>query len=58
MIRALILFRLPESEWFEINGVTYKYKYRDDKDVIDGLEYTYSVVAYDMGRASFRSSVQ
>ena len=31
-----------------INGDTMKYRFID-KNVIDGLEYTYSVVAYDMG---------
>ena len=46
---GLDIIRLPESEWFEIDGITYKYKYRDDTGVVDGLEYTYSVVSYDMG---------
>ena len=31
-----------------INGDTMTYLYTD-KNVVDGLEYTYSVVAYDMG---------
>ena len=46
---GLDIIRLPESDWLEIDGVTYKYRFRDVGDVIDGLEYTYSVVAYDMG---------
>tara|TARA_B100000941_G_scaffold179188_1_gene128437 strand:+ start:94 stop:714 length:621 start_codon:yes stop_codon:yes gene_type:complete len=39
---------MVEEDWKVVNGITYKYKYIDD-NVVDGLEYTYSVVAYDMG---------
>ena len=39
---------LPEAEWKVVNSDTFKYMY-EDRDVIDGLEYTYSIVAYDMG---------
>ena len=46
---GLDIIRLPESDWFEIDGVIYKYRFRDNRDVIDGIEYTYSVVSYDMG---------
>ena len=46
---GLDMIRLPESDWIEVDGVIYKYKFRDDVDVVDGLEYTYSVVSYDMG---------
>jgi hypothetical protein len=42
------MIRLDESEWREIDGVTYKYLFIDD-NVVDGIEYTYSIVAYDMG---------
>ena len=38
--------RLPEP--VVVNGDTMHYMYKD-KNVVDGLEYTYSVVAYDMG---------
>ena len=42
------MIRLNESEYKEIDGVIYKYLFIDE-DVTDGLEYTYSIVAYDMG---------
>ena len=45
---GLDIIRLDESEWKIIDGITYKYMFLDD-DVTDGIEYTYSVVAYDMG---------
>lgn len=45
---GLDIIRMVEEDWKVVNGITYKYKYIDD-NVIDGLEYTYSVVAYDMG---------
>ena len=45
---GLDLIRLEESQWKEIDGVIYKYLFIDE-NVIDGLEYTYSIVAYDMG---------
>ena len=31
-----------------MDGITYKYMFLDE-DVVDGIEYTYSVVSYDMG---------
>jgi hypothetical protein len=42
------MVRLNESEWKVMDGVTYKYMFVD-RNVVDGLEYTYSIVAYDMG---------
>jgi hypothetical protein len=42
------MIRLDQSDWREEDGVTYKYLFIDN-DVIDGIEYTYSIVAYDMG---------
>ena len=45
---GLDMVRMEESDWKTIDGVTYKYRFVD-KNVIDGLEYTYSIVAYDMG---------
>ena len=45
---GLDVIRLDESEWKEVNGKTYKYMFVD-KEVVDGIEYTYSVVSYDMG---------
>ena len=45
---GLEIVKLEESEWKVVKGVTYKYTFVDE-NVIDGLEYTYSVVAYDMG---------
>jgi len=43
---GLDVVRLPEP--YVVDGDTFQYVFEDD-DVIDGLEYTYSVVAYDMG---------
>ena len=45
---GLDMVRMEESDWKTIDGVTYKYRFVD-KNVIDGIEYTYSIVAYDMG---------
>jgi hypothetical protein len=45
---GLEMVRLNESEWKVLDGVTYKYMFVD-RNVVDGLEYTYSIVAYDMG---------
>ena len=45
---GLEMVRLNESEWKVMDGVTYKYMFVD-RNVVDGLEYTYSIVAYDMG---------
>ena len=45
---GLEIIRLVESEWRIKDGVTYKYMFKDE-NVIDGMEYTYSIVAYDMG---------
>ncbi len=45
---GLEIIRLDESDWRTIDGITYKYMYKD-QNVIDGMEYTYSIVAYDMG---------
>ena len=45
---GLDIVRLDESDWKEVDGKTYKYMFIDE-DVIDGIEYTYSVVSYDMG---------
>ncbi len=45
---GLDIIRLEEEDWLEIDGIVYKYMY-EDKDVVDGMEYTYSIVAYDMG---------
>ena len=45
---GLDIIRLDESEWKIVDGITYKYMFLDE-DVTDGIEYTYSVVAYDMG---------
>jgi hypothetical protein len=42
------MIQLDEPDWKIINNDTFKYLFTD-KNVIDGLEYTYSVVAYDMG---------
>ena len=42
------MIRLDETEWKEKDGIVYKYMF-EDKNVVDGMEYTYSVVAYDMG---------
>jgi len=42
------MIRLDESEWKIVNGDTFQYMFVD-QDVTDGLEYTYSVVSYDMG---------
>jgi hypothetical protein len=42
---GLDFIRIPDTI---INGDTMRYRYTD-REVIDGLEYTYSVVAYDMG---------
>ncbi len=42
------VIELNESEWKTVDGVTYKYMLKD-QNVIDGMEYTYSIVAYDMG---------
>ena len=36
------------EEPYVVNGDTFQYVY-EDNNVIDGLEYTYSIVAYDMG---------
>ena len=42
--------RLDSSEWRTFPGDTATYKYMFiDSNVVDGLEYSYSVVAYDMG---------
>ena len=40
--------KLDSVDWIIIRGDTFKYTFKD-LDVIDGVEYTYSVVAYDMG---------
>ena len=36
------------SEPYVVDGDTFRYIF-EDTDVVDGLEYTYSIVAYDMG---------
>ena len=45
---GLEMIRLDESDWKTKDGITYKYMFMD-QNVIDGMEYTYSIVAYDMG---------
>ena len=45
---GLDIIRLEESDWRVVDGKTYKYKFVDE-DVINGIEYTYSIVSYDMG---------
>ena len=45
---GLEMVRLNESEWKVMDGVICKYMFVD-QNVVDGLEYTYSIVAYDMG---------
>ena len=45
---GLEIIRLAESDWKIKDGITYKYMFMD-QNVIDGMEYTYSIVAYDMG---------
>ena len=45
---GLEIIRLDESDWKIVDGITYKYMF-EDQNVIDGMEYTYSIVAYDMG---------
>ncbi|MAQ88208.1 MAG: hypothetical protein CMG23_08660 [Candidatus Marinimicrobia bacterium] len=45
---GLEMIRLDESDWKIKDGITYKYMFMD-QNVIDGMEYTYSIVAYDMG---------
>jgi len=45
---GLDIIRLDETELKIVDGDTFNYLY-EDKNVVDGLEYTYSVVAYDMG---------
>ena len=45
---GLDMIRLDESDWKVVEGITYKYMFIDN-NVIDGIEYTYSIVAYDMG---------
>ena len=45
---GLDIIRLDEPDWKNIDGKIYKYMFVD-KNVIDGIEYTYSVVSYDMG---------
>ena len=42
------MIRLDEADWKNIDGIIYKYFFIDN-DVVDGIEYTYSIVAYDMG---------
>ena len=39
---------LDPGDWKIVRGDTFRYMYQD-YDVVDGVEYTYSVVAYDMG---------
>ncbi len=45
---GLDIIKLDESDWKKKNNITYKYMFTD-YNVIDGIEYTYSIVAYDMG---------
>jgi len=45
---GLDFIRLDDFEYIVSNNDTMKYKFVD-KNVVDGFEYTYSVVAYDMG---------
>jgi hypothetical protein len=45
---GLDIIRLEEIDWKIVKGDTFKYLY-EDRQVTDGLEYTYSVVSYDMG---------
>ena len=40
------MIRLPEPYTFD--GNTYNYMF-EDEDIVNGIEYTYSVVSYDMG---------
>jgi len=45
---GLDIVRLDETDWKIVAGDTFKYLVVDE-NVTDGLEYTYSVVGYDMG---------
>ena len=45
---GLDIVRLDPSDWRIVDEDTFRYMY-EDREVSDGLEYTYSVVAYDMG---------
>jgi hypothetical protein len=39
---GLDIVRLDESDWKVVDGKTYKYMFLDE-DVVDGIEYTYSI---------------
>jgi hypothetical protein len=45
---GLDIIRLVEIDWKIVGADTFKYLFVDE-NVTDGLEYTYSIVAYDMG---------
>ena len=45
---GLDVVRLDTADWKFVGDDTFKYVF-EDNNVVDGLEYTYSVVAYDMG---------
>ena len=47
--------RLEEADWKIVGSDTFKYMFVDNH-VVDGMEYTYSVTAYDMGVEPPRST--